>query len=98
MPGKALGCGGHRTAWVFSISMSNEAFEGYARDLKEQHSRNEARSILRHVQEARQSLHRAGARWPFELLQNSLDAGPRPGFDTVSIALRHQDLDLEFEH
>src|SRR5262245_47825279 len=78
--------------------MSDQAFEVYERALKEQHSRNEARRIRTRVNEARRSPHTAGIRWPFELLQNALDAGPRSGSTAVTIALRHQDHAVVFEH
>jgi hypothetical protein len=68
--------------------MSAQAFDLYEKALKEQHSRNEARRIRTRVNEARRSPHTAGIRWPFELLQNALDSGPRPGLATVTIALR----------
>ena len=78
--------------------MSKEAFEVYERELEEQHTRNEARRIRTRVNEARRSPHTAGIRWPFELLQNALDAGPRAGNTAVTIALRHQDHAVVFEH
>jgi hypothetical protein len=78
--------------------MSDQAFEVYEKDLEVQHTRNEARRIRTRVNEARRSPHIAGIRWPFELLQNALDAGPRPGSAAVTIALRHQDRTVVFEH
>ena len=70
----------------------------YEQSLKEQHSRNEARRILTRVNEARRSVPTAGRRWPFELLQNALDFGPRIGNSSVSILLScEQDL-VAFEH
>ena len=57
--------------------MSEEAFKIYEEALKGQHNRNEARRIRTLVTEARRNPHPAGLRWPFELLQNALDAGPR---------------------
>src|SRR5947207_1955326 len=78
--------------------MSDEAFQGYEKALKEQHSRNEARKIRMRVNEARKSPLTAGARWPFELLQNALDAGPRLGCDTVTILLESANQQLLFQH
>src|SRR2546421_12510873 len=78
--------------------MSEEAFDVYEKALKEQHSRNEARRIRTRVKEARGSTHTAGIRWPFELLQNALDAGPRSGCAMVTVTLRHKDRALVFEH
>ena len=78
--------------------MSNEAFKIYERTLKEQHSRNEARRIRARVAEARQSIPSAGPRWPFELLQNALDFGPRSGRACVSIRLNCDQRVVAFEH
>jgi hypothetical protein len=49
--------------------------------------RNDARRIRTKVDEARNNPSDAGARWPFELLQNAYDAGPRHTRDCVTIAL-----------
>ena len=78
--------------------MSDQAFEVYEKALSEQHSRNEARRIRTRVNEARRNPHTAGSRWPFELLQNALDAGPRSGCAMVTVALRQEDRALVFEH
>ena len=40
----------------------------------------------------------AGTRWPFELLQNALDAGPRSGHNDVNILLSRQGDHVVFEH
>jgi hypothetical protein len=67
--------------------MTQEAYELYDKALSEQHTRNEARRIRTRVNEARRNPHPASFRWPFELLQNALDSGPRSGA-TISIILR----------
>jgi hypothetical protein len=77
--------------------MTQEAYELYDQALSEQHTRNEARRIRTRVNEARQSPHAASFRWPFELLQNALDAGPRSG-STITIAFRRAASNLIFEH
>jgi hypothetical protein len=59
--------------------MSEKALEEYQQARDHQLLRNEARHIRTRVHEARESSHLAGIRWPFELLQNALDAGPREG-------------------
>ena len=78
--------------------MSKEAYDIYEKALKEQHSRNEARRIRTRVDQARQSPHSAGIRWPFELLQNALDAGPREGRNAVTVRLRCEPTKVVFEH
>src|SRR5258708_4315995 len=78
--------------------MSEQAFRTYEQALKEQHTRNEARRIRTRVSEARRNPHPAGLRWPFELLQNALDAGPRGGRASVTIRLRRDPSRVSFEH
>jgi hypothetical protein len=78
--------------------MSQQALADYENARKEQLNRNEARRIRMRVSEARKSPHTAGIRWPFELLQNALDAGPRPGRATVTVFLRHYERTVVFEH
>jgi len=78
--------------------MSDEAYQLYQKDRQGQQSRNEARNIRRDVTEARKSPHAAGVRWPFELLQNALDAGPRPGQASIDVSLGCQADLLVFEH
>ena len=78
--------------------MSEKAVKIYEETLKEQHSRNEARRIRARVVEARQSLSSAGTRWPFELLQNALDFGPRIGNSSVAISLSSDQNIVAFEH
>lgn len=78
--------------------MSQEAYLTYERALHEQHSRNEARRILALVRQARNSPRNAGIRWPFELLQNALDAGPREGRSFVMVRLRREPAKVVFEH
>jgi len=77
--------------------MSEEASKGFQEARKEQYDRNEARNIWYHVHQHRGS-HVASIRWPFELFQNALDAGPRPGRSSVAIGISHQDSGLIFEH
>ena len=78
--------------------MSDKAYQIYEEALKEQHSRNEARRIRTRVDQARHSPHSAGIRWPFELLQNALDAGPRNGRSTVTVGLRNDATTVVFKH
>ena len=78
--------------------MSEKAFRSYEEALNEQHTRNEARRIRTRVNEARQNPHAAGIRWPFELLQNALDAGPREGRSSVTVRVRRASSTVAFEH
>lgn len=78
--------------------MSEIALHQYESDRKEQRHRNEARKIRTRVSEARKSHHASSIRWPFELLQNALDTGPRTGRSSVSIQLRFDGHQAVFEH
>ena len=51
----------------------------------QQTTQNDARRILQRVLAAQQNPTRAAIRWPFELIQNAHDAGPRDGDDRVQI-------------
>lgn len=78
--------------------MSNEAFQKYREALDEQHTRNEARRIRTHVNAARRNPHPAGLRWPFELLQNAVDSGPRTGRMSVAVRFHRETSKLVFQH
>jgi hypothetical protein len=78
--------------------MSDEALTAYRQAREHQLVRNEARHIRSKINDARGSRHDAGVRWPFELLQNALDAGPRPGCDRVEVRLRQNGNRFVFEH
>lgn len=79
-------------------SVSDEAYRCYETDRRSQRSRNEARRIRTKASDAKGSRHAAGLRWPFELLQNALDAGPRLGRSSVGIRLRLDESTVYFEH
>ena len=78
--------------------MTEEAYDLFGRALSEQHARNEARRIRTRVHEARGNPHPASIRWPFELLQNALDSGPRSGSQLIAVYLHCEELRLIFEH
>jgi hypothetical protein len=78
--------------------MSDAALQIYNEGLAQQHNRNEARRIRSRVNEARRNPHLASERWPFELLQNALDAGPRRGHSSVRVRIRRELDRLIFEH
>jgi hypothetical protein len=78
--------------------MSHDALRSYHDAREGQLLRNEARHILTKVNEARGRPHAAATRWPFELLQNALDAGPRAGRTSVTVTLRQEPGRVVFEH
>ena len=78
--------------------MSEKAYQIYEEARNEQHSRNQARRIRMRVDQARRSPHSASIRWPFELLQNALDAGPRDGRSVVTVRLSRELAKIVFEH
>lgn len=60
--------------------------------------RNEARRMRTLVAMARGDIHRSGKRWPFELMQNAHDPGPRQKFTTVDIVLSFNGTSVIYEH
>jgi len=58
----------------------------------------EARRIRTRVRDARSETTGAGQRWPFELLQNVHDAGPRDGQQHVNLSFVWDGTTLEFKH
>jgi hypothetical protein len=78
--------------------MTEAALQLYKSAQEAQHSRNEARRIRTRVNEARQNPHPAAIRWPFELIQNALDAGPSSGNTTVAIRVIREASKVTFEH
>ena len=63
-----------------------------------QTTQNDARGIFQRVLAAQQNPARAGNRWPFELIQNAHDAGPRTGNDRVEINFTLRDDRLVVSH
>ena len=78
--------------------MTKEAAEFYEKTQKESQRRFLAKHIFARVNEARDSIPSAGRRWPFELLQNALDFGPRTGRSLVMVSLSSQREKVVFEH
>ncbi|MCY3911760.1 MAG: ATP-binding protein [Chloroflexi bacterium] len=78
--------------------MSEAAFKLFEETFRDQQSRYQARRIRSQVEEARKSVASAGLRWPFELLQNALDFGPRAGSKSVAIRLSSEQAKVSFEH
>ena len=78
--------------------MSEIALNEYSSARDQQLTRNDARRIRTRVDGARQNPAPASRRWPFELIQNAHDAGPRPGDERVEIAFRLQGNNLAVSH
>ena len=78
--------------------MSEAAFKLFEETFREQQSRYQARRIRTRVAEARRSIPSAGRRWPFELLQNAIDFGPRAGNSSVAIRLSCEQTRVAFGH
>ena len=74
--------------------MSKIALEEFRDARVNQTTRNDARRIITRVEAALNNPARAGVRWPFELMQNAHDAGPREGNDSVGIEfiIRNEEL------
>ena len=64
----------------------------------QQTTQNDARRILQRVLAAQQNPTRAAIRWPFELIQNAHDAGPRDGDDRVEIKFLLEEDRLVVSH
>lgn len=79
--------------------MSTKALNDYNKARIQQTTQNDARRIRTRVQAAQNSA-RAGVqwRWPFELMQNAHDAGPRDGNDQVEVKFALQDTRLIVSH
>jgi len=78
--------------------MTRQALVAFNNARAAQLERNEARRIRTKVNDARGNPGDAGVRWPFELLQNALDAGPRDGRSYVNVTFRAAPSGLVFEH
>lgn len=65
--------------------MSETARKEFDKARVRQTTQNDARRIRQRVEAAQQGSARAGVRWPFELIQNAHDAGPRDGDERVEI-------------
>ncbi len=78
--------------------MSEAARKEFHEARVEQTTRNDARRIRTRVEAAQKNHARAGVRWPFELLQNAHDAGPRSGDDYVNIGFVWRGDNLSVSH
>jgi len=86
------------TGGCWAADLSEEALSIYKGALNDQHNRNEARRIRTRVREARENPHAAAHRWPFELLQNALDAGPRAGRAFVTFSVHYDESRIVVMH
>src|SRR5260370_42315781 len=78
--------------------MSETALALYEKACNVQAQRTEARRIRTRVRDARADTMGADSGWPFELLQNVHDAGPRANKEHVNVAFRWDGTTLLFEH
>ena len=78
--------------------MSEIARSEYSSAREQQLTWNDARRIRTRIEAARQNPATASRRWPFELIQNAHDAGPRTADERVEIAFRLQGNDLAVSH
>ena len=65
--------------------MSKQAREEFEEASTQQAIQSHARRIRERVDAAQQNPTRAGIRWPFELIQNAHDAGPREGDERMEV-------------
>lgn len=75
-----------------------ELIASFKETLDEQVRNTLARRIRGKVRDARSAPDHAARRWPFELVQNAHDAGPRIGREGVSLQLDLVDNVLRFSH
>lgn len=78
--------------------MSKAALEEYLQARQLQSDKNDARNIRKNVNDARKGSSQAGVRWPFELLQNAHDAGPRADRNEITVKLYSDGSKFVFEH
>jgi hypothetical protein len=77
--------------------MSDRALQEFKAVRQEQLDRYQARRIRSQVENAK-GAYDAGIRWPFELLQNATDAGPRAGREYVAVSITFEDNRVRFTH
>lgn len=78
--------------------MSDTALNEYSSARDYQLTRNDARRIRTRVEAAQQDPRAASLRWPFELIQNAHDAGPRDGAECVEVDFQIRDGNLVVSH
>ena len=78
--------------------MSETARNEYTEARNIQQIQNDARRIRTRVEAAQNNPARAGIRWPFELMQNAHDAGPRKEDSRVEVKFVLKGSNLEVSH
>ena len=78
--------------------MTNRALSDYKAARERRLGSNDARRIRAERDKARSPTSGAARRWPFELLQNAHDPGPRQGADSVDLTFTAGDSTLTFCH
>jgi len=78
--------------------MSKAARKEYDEARDRQLTKNEARRIRTKVSDAQNNPTQASGRWPFELLQNAHDPGPRPGNDTIKFQIGFEGSTVTITH
>ena len=78
--------------------MSATALQEYEHARNLQLTRNDARRIRTRVEATRQNPVASSRRWPFELMQNAHDAGPRAADERVDVLFQLQDGNLVVSH
>ena len=78
--------------------MTKTALNEYNQAREQQLTKNDARRIRARVEEAQQNPIAASLRWPFELMQNAHDPGPRNDAKFVEVVFRSEEGDLAVSH
>src|SRR4051812_29834707 len=78
--------------------MSQRALDRYKDAREERLGKNDARRIRAERDKARSPTSGAARRWPFELLQNAHDAGPRDGASSVTVSFSAINQRIIFRH
>ncbi|HQU45505.1 MAG TPA: hypothetical protein PK867_22010, partial [Pirellulales bacterium] len=78
--------------------MSEQAAKNFADSEERRLGQNDARRIMGERDKARSPSGDAARRWPFELLQNAHDPGPRDGETFVNVEVSHSDSLVTFRH
>jgi hypothetical protein len=78
--------------------MSDEARENFVASKSQRRGQNDARRIQGERDKARSPSGDAARRWPFELLQNAHDPGPRGGESVVNVEFSRSDSLITFRH
>lgn len=81
-----------------SHDVGSRLVESFKATLADQVRSTLARRIHAKVRDARSDPDASARRWPFELVQNAHDAGPRPGAEGVTVYFQLRDGTLRFEH